>query len=199
MSVPVFTWLVRSLRQTLLWVLDGSPLCLCLSSWPECKVAEECGSVHNRCLKRICENWVLLTCASRTPPSAVRHSVEAVVVSLRPGCWRLCHFQIWACRAWRHLQREEPVVSASAWLSPEACGSFWGSRQGRCLPVCHHRNTRAPDKLTLKLWEAELRQPLPLSQPGGRDPSWPAGNPIVRQVTMNVSLMGGSNPGPGGD
>ena len=39
-SVPVFTWLVTSLCQTLLWVLDWSPLCLCLSSWPECKVAE---------------------------------------------------------------------------------------------------------------------------------------------------------------
>ena len=190
---PSLTWRVKSLRQALLWVLDRSPLRLCLSSWPDWKGAEECGSVHNRCLKRTCENWVLLTltCASRTLPL---QSDTVLSVSFRCGCWWLCHSQIWACRAWLHWQREEPVMSVCTWLSPDTCWSFWGSLQGRGLLACHHKNTWAPDKLILKLWKAKA---LPLSQPGGRDPCWPAGNPIVCQVTMNISLTGGSNPGPG--
>ena len=79
---PSLTWRVKSLRQALLWVLDRSPSRLCLSSWPDWKGAEECGSVHNGCLKRICENWVLLTCASRTLPSPVRHFI-------------VCQLQVW--------------------------------------------------------------------------------------------------------
>lgn len=139
-------------------------------------------------------------CASRTLQfSTARPSMRLLSVSFRHGCWWLCPARARWCQNTRTSlaeRRDSPVCVHLT--EPLGLVEFPRESLGQMFTVSHQRSKRASDERILKLWKAELCQPLPLRQRGGRDPCWPAGNPMVWSCHHRHLSHGRVQPGTSG-